>query len=575
MYRIRRQVWYLVLVLLLAIFSIGGICRTSGGLEERAATRRAGGTPAVGEEDRQETPLPTVTRPLATTTRLPFVRKETDTLTLPGDDPTTLDPHLTGDVTSAEYVVEIFSGLVTLNKDLEIVPDIAQSWDVSADGKVYTFHLREDVRFHNGKKVTAQDFKDSFERCADPRTMSTVADTYLGDIVGVRDKLNGRAKEVKGVKVINDSTLEIMIDAPKAYFLAKMTYPTAFVLDMENVKRGGWTWTDQPNGTGPFKLERYDIGERLVLARNENFYGPKAALKRVNFVLTGGSMMTMYENGELDAVPVSIIDIDRVLDPTNPLNKELSISPSFGTFYIALNAGLPPFDDVKVRQAFSMAIHKELMAEVVLKEMVEPAWTILPPGMPGHNEKLEGLPYDPERARELIAESKYGSAEDLPEITFYISGVGGSIGPIASAVVEMLSVNLGVEVAIQQAETAIFFSDIAKRPNPYQMYSIGWIADYPDPQDFLEIKLHSKSLNNQTGYANPEVDRLLDEAGVEQDEEKRLALYQKAEELIVQDAPWILLWYDIHYWLTKPDVKGLIFPPMVIPKLGYVSIEGQ
>ncbi|MBL7184085.1 MAG: peptide ABC transporter substrate-binding protein, partial [Anaerolineae bacterium] len=411
------------------------------------------------------------------------------TLNLPGGEPPTLDPALTQDATSASYIVEIFSGLVTLNQDLEVVPDIADSWELSDDNTTYTFHLRDNVKFHDGKPVTAQDFKYSIERACDPATRSVVADTYLGDIVGAQAKLRGQADEISGVVVIDDHTLEITIDSPKAYFLAKLTYPTAFVVDQENVEGPVQPWTDKPNGTGPFRLAEYELGLRIVLERNEAYYGtPKPALEQVNFLLAGGSAMTMYETGELDAVPVGLADIERVLDPSNPLNDELSITlPMLSIFYIGFNVEKPPFDDQKVRQAFNYAIDKDKYVEVVWKKMQLKAEGILPPGMPGYNENLQGYLYDPEKARQLIAESKYGDASNLPEITLSVFGGGGAAARQVAAIVEMYKQNLGVDIAIQQTGWATYLQDsVAHR---YQMFGVtaGWIADYPDPQDFLDI----------------------------------------------------------------------------------------
>lgn len=497
------------------------------------------------------------------------------TLNLPGGEPPTLDPALTQDATSASYIVEIFSGLVTLNRDLEVVPDIAESWDLSDDGTTYTFHLRDDVKFHDGKPVTAHDLKYSIERACDPSTGSVVADTYLGDIVGAQAKLRGEADEVSGVLVVDDYTLEIAIDSPKAYFLSKLTYPTAFVVDQENVEGPVQPWTDRPNGTGPFRLAEYQLGLRIVLERNETYYGtPKPALERVNFMLAGGSPMTMYETGELDAVPVGLADIERVLDPSNLLNKELSITlPTLSIFYIGFNVQKPPFDDQKVRQAFNYAIDKDKYVEVVWKKMQLKAEGILPPGMPGYNENLQGYPYDPERARQLIAESRYGDVSNLPEITLNVSGGGGAAARQVAAIVEMYKQNLGVDIAIQQTEWATYLWDL--RAHRYQMFGLtaGWIADYPDPQDFLDILFHSESRNNDLEYSNPEVDRLLEEARGEQDFEKRVDLYQQAEEIILEDAPIVPLTHDADYWLTKPHVRGMIYPPAIIPKLKYVSIS--
>ena len=190
-----------------------------------------------------------------------------------------------------------------------------------------------------------------------------------------------------------------------------MTYPTAYVLDRENVEAGGSNWTDAPNGSGPFKLAEYRVGERIVLERNENFYLEPAHLDSVVMNLAGGQAMAMYENDEIDITGVGLFDLDRVLDPSEPLNKDLVIAPpDFSVFYIGFNASLPPFDDPKFRQALTHAVDKDLIANEVLSELVTPAVGILPPGFPGYNPNLEGLEYNPDLARQLLSESKYADA---------------------------------------------------------------------------------------------------------------------------------------------------------------------
>ncbi len=498
-------------------------------------------------------------------------------LTIPGGDPPTLDPHLSGDATSAVYVVEIFSGLVAYDINLNLVPDIAESWDVSDDGTVYTFHLRDGVKFHNGKPVRAQDFKWSFERACDFKTGSPTADTYMGDIVGCRDKLRGKADDVSGVQVIDDQTLQITIDAPKAYFLAKLTYPTAYVLDQDNVERGGRTWTENPNGTGPFMLDSMSFGESIVLKKNTNYYrDPKPRLDRINFSLTGGSAMIRYENDELDATPVGLADIERVTDPTNPLNAELQSGTRLSVFYIGFNVNKPPFDDPKVRQAFNMALNKEKIVSVVYKETVPIANGIVPPGVPNYsNPDLVPLGYDPQKALELISESKYGDVSEFPDITLYTTGAGGSPARITEALVATYKEELGVDISIQQTDWPTFLSDITQAENPYQMYQLGWIADYPDPQNFLDLLFHTGSQQNHMGYSNPQVDALLDEAGLEQNPQKREELYRQAEQLIVNDAPWVPLYFDFEQWLVKPYVKGFSIPPMIVPKFQYIYISDE
>jgi len=286
-------------------------------------------------------------------------------LTLIRTAPSTLDPALCGDSTSSRYIVEIFSGLVTLDTNLNVIGDIAADWEVSPDGKTYTFHLREGVKFHDGRAVTASDFKYSFERAADPETGSPVAEAYLGDIVGVKQKLSGEADTVSGVRVIDESTLEITIDAPKAYFLTKLVHCTAFVVDSENINSGD-DWWRRPNGTGTFRLAEWLEGEKIALERNELFYRGTARLDRVTFLLKGDSMM-MYENDQIDITGVGASNIERVLDPTNPLNDQLVIAPELSVLYIGFNNEIPPFDDAAVRQAFCHAVDKDKLIQILVR----------------------------------------------------------------------------------------------------------------------------------------------------------------------------------------------------------------
>ena len=489
-------------------------------------------------------------------------------------EPPTLDPHEAGDVTSAGVLVEVFSGLVTLNTSLQVAPDLAERWDVSEDGLTYTFHLRSNARFHDGKPVTAEDVKFSIERATDTETQSPEVSAYLDDIVGVLPKLAGQADEVTGVRVIDARTIEITIDAPKPYFLAKLTYPTSFVLDRENLESEGDDWVFKPNGTGPFKLAEYRVGQIIVLERNEHYYRGPALLDRVELILSGGSAMAMYENGEIDITGVGLSELDRVTNPLEPLNAEVVVAPpGFSLAYIGFNLSEPPFDDVDFRRALAHAIDKETIATRVLAELVYPATGILPPDFPGYNPAVQAPGFDPELAQELLAQSKYG--DNPPRIVVTIPGTGGSAGLDLEAILRMWEDTLGLRVELQQVETATYWDDL--NDGRLQAFAgLGWQADYPDPQDFLDILFHSESQLNQSGYSNAEVDRLLEEARVEQDWPTRMALYNEAEQIIVDEVPWIMLWFsgeDIV--LLKPYVKGYALTPLIVPKLKDVYIEGR
>ena len=489
-------------------------------------------------------------------------------------DPPTLDPHLTSDTTSAGIVVEIFGGLVSFDTSLNLVADLAESWEISSNAQTYTFKIRDDAVFHNGKPVTAQDFKWSLERAASPDTASPVAETYLGDIVGVSEVLEGKAALISGIKVIDNKTVQIQIDAPKAYFLLKLTYPTAFVVDRENVESGGRTWTDKPNGTGPFKMAEYKIGERLILERHDNYHLEPAKLEKIQMNLAGGSSMAMYENDEIDLTGISLFDLERIKDPNDPLHSDLVVAnPSFSISYIGFNVEQPPFDDRSFRQALNHAVDKELIAKEVLADLVVPAYSILPPGFPGHSDDLEGLRYDPVLAKKLLSESRYGDPGMRPRIVITIPGTGGTPNLDLEVIINMWKENLGVEVEIQQVEWATYLRDLDRQK--FQAYGgLGWEADYPDPQDFLDILFHTESDNNNGAFSNSKADYLLEEARVEVDVVRRMSLYREAEELIVNDAPWLPLWFaGERHVLIKPYVKDYIITPMIVPKMRHVYID--
>jgi oligopeptide transport system substrate-binding protein len=500
----------------------------------------------------------------------PFGVPRRQALTLYDIGPRTLDPAVSREATSHGYIAQIFSGLVTLDKDLKLVPDIAERWEVSNRGRTYTFYLRQGVTFHDGKKVTAQDFKYSWERAASPQTGSQTAKDYLGDIVGVSEVLEGRAREISGVRVIDERTLEVTIDAPKAYFLSKLTYPVAFVVDRANVETGG-EWWRRPNGTGPFKLRDWQQDELIILENNPRYYGQPVKLGYVVYKLFGGIPIRMYETGEIDVTEVSTNDVPRVTDETNPLHEELSIVPELSVYYVAFNPTRPPFDDALIRRAFAMAVDTDKIIRLVQKGSVQRANGLLPPGLPGHNPDLRGIPFDPAQAKRLISQSKYGDVSGLPPITITTSGRGGEVSDIIGALVQEWRQNLGIEVMVRQLEPETYFYLLKQEKD--NMFDTGWIADYPDPQNFLDVLFHSGSEANDSEYSNPELDALLERARVEQDGETRMKMYQQAEQMLIDDSGLIPLWFGKSYTLVKPHVKGYVRTPQGLPLLKGVTLE--
>ena len=517
------------------------------------------------------TPLPTgTTTPTGTVT--PTVTPGTGTLNLYGTDPATLDPAVSADANSHQYIAQIFSGLVRLDEELATVPDIATSWDISPDRLVYTFHLRDDVVFQDGRSVTAADFKYSWERACSPATGSGVAGTYLGDIAGASDVIEGRAAEISGVRVVNDTTLEVTIDAPRVYFLSKLTYPTAFVVDEANVSDGA-NWWRHPNGTGPFKLKEWQDYSLLVLERNDSYYGEMAELASVEYHLWAGVPMNLYETGEIDVAGVSSIYIDRVTDPAGPFFDELRNTPELSFSWLGFNVTKPPFDDVNVRRAFTQALDKDRIISLTFRDLVQRAEGILPPGIPGYNPDLAGLDYNVAAARELIRQSSYGDVASLPPITITTGGYGGLISPVLEAAVTQWRENLGVEVTVRVLDPDYFVYNLKEEKD--EMFDMGWIADYPHPEDFLGVLFRTGAENNFGEYSNPAVDALIDQAGVEADAAESLELYRQAEQILVDDAAILPLWFGEDYVLVKPYVHGYELNPLGFAWLNKVTINSH
>jgi oligopeptide transport system substrate-binding protein len=465
----------------------------------------------------------------------------------------------------------VYSGLVSFDPNLNIVPEIAESWDISGGGTVYTFHLRTNAKFHDGRAVTAQDFIYSWERAADPTTGSDTVLTYLGDIVGVKEMNDGKAKSISGLKALDDHTLQVTIDAPKPYFLLKLTYPTAFVLDKQNVKSGS-EWYRTPNGSGPYKLVRWDSFSIKVYQANPDFYLGEPAIKNVVVQLYSGVGIRLYESNEIDMTGVSNYDVQRVLDPNDPLHADMHSAVDVCTSYIIFDVTKPPFDDPKVRQAFTMAFDRQKYLDVVYQGVGLPAVGLYPPALPGFNLDLKGLPYDPAQARQLLAESKYGSATGLPPIVFTDSGIGNDSSPSAAALAQMWEQNLGVTITIENLDPNKY-SDLLFSGTHGQLFDYGWCADYPDPENFSDALFHTGAAQNLGNYSNPALDAILDQARVEQDLTERIQLYQQAEQMIVDDAPALFTVHDISYVLVKPYIKGYVLTPIDIPLERYLWIQ--
>ncbi len=489
-------------------------------------------------------------------------------------EPINLDPAQITDVDSAVIAVEVFGGLLVLNRNLAIAPDLAESVPqgiANSDGTVtYTFTIRRNATFHDGKRIRAQDFKWSLERHAHPETLSPTAPDFLGDIVGAREYVRGRADEIVGIQVVDDLTLSITIERATPVFLYKMTFPTAFVVDREQVEDDPERWALAPNGTGPFRLTEWTLGEGLVLERFDDYHLEPAKVKKVSIRFAGGSL-EQFENDEVDQAFVGINDIERVRDPASDLNQYYVTRTELSVFYLAFNVSQPPFDDPLVRQALAYAIDKTTIQEEVLTGLLKTAHQIVPPGLAAHDADYRGIIFDPELAAELLAQSRYAGTPLLDELRLTIPGAGATPGPTIEAIQDMWRVHLGLEVEIQQVEFASFISELDR--GLYGFFSLGWSLDYPDPHNVIDYKFHSASLGNDVQLDDADVDARLEEARYSLDQELRTAIYRELDRHLVEEAIWIPLYYSVANEVVKPYVRGYEPSRMVIPHLRYVSID--
>lgn len=480
-------------------------------------------------------------------------------------EPTTFDPALVRDGPTIDLLFQVFEGLVQWDENNRLQPNLAESWEVSEDGRVYTFRLKRGVKFHNGREVTAEDFKYSIERACDPELASPVSATYLNDIVGALDKLERRADEVKGVEVVDRYTLRITIDHPKAYFLAKLTYPTAYVVCREAIEQGG----DEVNGrrlrinercavgTGPFKITQYVPGSKVILSANKEYHAGAPQLDGIErpIVLDASTRHAMYERGDLDIVDVQKGDLLR--DQQDPvLSQELRTFDRAAVFYLGLNQNaFPPFRDRRVRLALAYATDKEAIVKVALMGVPQKANGILPPGVLGHDPNLQGIPYDPEKARQLLAEAGYPGGKGFPTLVLTFREKTPDLRRAAEMIKEQYRKELGIQVELREMEWGAFLDALDRKELPF--IHLRWMADYLDAQNFLSVLLRSGAPENVVGYSNPRFDALCDQADRETDEARRVQLYREAERIAIEDVPWIPLYFQRDVELIKPYVKGI------------------
>lgn len=470
-------------------------------------------------------------------------------------DPETLDPARISDVYSRSVSQQIFDGLVQFDQTLTITPALAQFWKASRDGLTWTFTLRKGVKFHHGREVSADDVVYSFTRILDPKTKSGAADLFLG-IKGAQEFRDGKATRVAGLVAPDRYTVQVTLKEALGPFVSVLAVGHAKVVPKELVEQQGETFGAHPVGTGPFKFVRWERGKEIVLAANPDYFDGPPRLSRIIFrVFAGGPYDTMYaefQKGNLEDAPPPTQDYRRAVAAGNQIYVKRSM---ISVRFYGINTRIKPLDDQRVRQALIHAIDRESLIQEVLLGRFTTARGILPPGTLGFNPGLKGYPYDPRRARELLAQAGYPGGRGLPPIHIWSSVKHEGILREHEQIQRYLEA-VGILVQFQYLTDWPSFSRmLAERKLPVFLYA--WYADVPDPDNFLFKLFYSKSPRNFFGYANPAVDDLLLRARREGNLQERVGLYRRAEEMILEDAPLVPVLHHTYERLFQPYVRSV------------------
>jgi ABC-type transport system substrate-binding protein len=475
-------------------------------------------------------------------------------------EPPHIDPQRMADFGSYTVTSQIYSTLTILDEKLQIVPYAAEKWTVSRDGLTWTFKLRDNLVFHNGRKADANDVKYSLTRLASPEARSPSSALLLSDFVGFEAVNKSQEKDLAGVRVVDPLTVEIRLQAPpKGDLATRLSHISTAIIAREAVEAGGANWAEtQAIGTGPWKLKEWAHRSRVVYDAFPQFFEgkPKADRLEMPIVQEPATQLAMYQNGELDVVLVPLGDYARLkADPR--WGKEMKVWDRTQVQFLALNPRVyAPFKDVRVRQAFAHAIDKQKVISQVFHGLYTAAGGMLPPGIPGYDAQLKGLPYDPARAKQLLAEAGFPGGKGLPPLSVTVNPVTADYRMMAEPIAAMLKDTLGVGIDVQLQEFAAFTAAMNRR-DALPAFMTGWSASTLDSGYFHELWLYSKSPLNRVNFESPAFDRLVEQANGAPDRARRIAFIKQADELIAKEVPLIPVMYTRFVYLVSPRVKGL------------------
>lgn len=483
-------------------------------------------------------------------------------------EPDTIDPQVESFVGEVTETMLVFSALMTFDPDtLKPLPDRAEGQPtVSADGLTYTFKIRADDKYSDGKQVTANDYVYGMKRLCDPATHSEYAFTGFV-VVGCEDYNNldpkkaspadlQKARDAVAVRAVDERTVEYKLKEKAPYFVSIMGLWVGVPTREDMVKKGGEKWTEPDTfiGNGPFKMVEWKHNEKLVYERNQ-FHTPQTKLKRINkpFISEAAVAQAAYRNDEIDVVGVGAED-KKVVESDPVLSKQLVKVGGSCTFYYGFNTRKAPFDDPKVRLAFAKSFDREAYIRDVLQGLGKAAQSFMPPGFPNYDPEDDNQKFDAAAAKKLVTESKYGDVGKLGTMKFTYSA-SARAKTRAEWVTGQWKQNLGLDIPLDPVDRTTYTRLVKDPATVPQLFTLGWCADYPDPQDWLTTVFHSTSTVTRTGYKNEEFDKITRQADSEPDPKKREDLYKQAQRVLTRDAPAAFYYHDVSWLLVKPWVK--------------------
>lgn len=486
-------------------------------------------------------------------------------------DPKTLEPARISDIYSFSVSQQIFDGLVQFDQTLAIKPALAEFWRASRDGLRWTFDLRKGVKFHHGREVTADDVVYSFTRILDPRIRSGAAELFL-NVRGAREFRDGRAKTVSGLVALDRYTLQVTLSEALVPFVAVLAVGHTKIVPRELVESQGETFGTQPVGTGPFRFLRWDRGKEIVLAANPDYFDGSPKLSGLTYrIFPGDQREAMYDEflkGNLEDSPVSVRADRRVLAAT--ASHIYVKRPMLSVRFYGFNTRAEPLNDRRVRQAIVHAIDREAVIHDIYAGQYIFARGILPPGTLGFNPNVTGYAYDPKKARGLLAEAGYPAGRGLPTIAIWSSVKRDDIVREHERIRKSLG-EVGIAAEIHYLTNwPAFLKAIDEGKLPVFLYA--WYADVPDPDNFLAKLFHSRAPRNLFGYANPVVDDLLSGARAAGDLQRRVELYRRAEQVILEDAPIMPVFHHTYERLFQPYVRSVEVTGLGDPYIPFKKI---